>query len=103
MTFVPVENQPVLAPITVTADTVPVQIPFPEARYAEQFMELTVHESAGPVELISDPAQTKGLSLSQTAAEDLNLQAGSWRLRGLVLYVRAETPTTITFVPIVSP
>jgi len=98
MASVPYQNQPISSPITVTADTTPVRVPLPDARNGLRKIVLSVYESAGPVELVSNTSESQGLTLPTTAAADINLLAGTYRLRNLELYVRASAPTSITFV-----
>lgn len=93
---------PVQAPISVTANSPAARITLPASDTSQLRVLLTVHESAGVVELVSDPAQTKGLTIPTQAAGDENFQAGSYNVHA-ELYLYAAAPVAVTLVPVVLP
>lgn len=96
------QTTPIQAPISVTANSPATRIELPAADTSQLRVLLTVHESAGPVELVSAPDQTKGLTIPTQAAGDENFQAGSYNVHA-ELYLYAASSTAVTLVPVVLP
>lgn len=101
MSTAPYKNQPVLDPITVTADVAPVLLVFPDALSPETRIALHVYEAAGVINLVSDASQTKGVTIEQTLATGSNFLAGEYLLKNLTLYAYAAGPLSITFIPVI--
>lgn len=92
---------PVATSITVTADDPAVTIPVPEHQWPDQRVQLSVYESGGVVNIVSEATAAEGFTVPAVAAGDVNVLAGTYRLAAIQdgkLRAYATTPTSITFV-----
>lgn len=97
------DNDPITLPLTATADVTPGAVAIPEPDDSVERAVLVIKECPSPVELVSNDANAEGLTIPTVTASDQDFLAGTYRLTGLQLYLRASAPVVVKYLWVYPP